>query len=81
MKCGVRQIFKITCVTCAKGILDSNYAAIDKISNFHEIVPFHIFTKIVIFKSIIGNFRPTASTLQILWPGHERNLLFHFCQL
>ena len=37
---------------CAKGFLDSNFnqAVIDKISNFHKIVPkFHILTKIVIF--------------------------------
>ena len=39
--------------TCANEFEDSNFdkAAIDKISNFHEIAPkFHIFTKIVISK-------------------------------
>ena len=34
------------------------------------------------FLGIIGIFRPTASSsLSILWQGHVRNVLFHFCQL
>ena len=42
---------------------------------------FHIFTKIVIFQVYLQLFRSTASSLSILWQGHVRNTLFHFCQL
>ena len=45
---------------------------------------FHIFTKIVIFqvqKVYLHLFRPNASIPEILWQGHIRNTLFHFCQL
>ena len=42
---------------------------------------FHIFIKIVIFQVYLQLFRPTASALYILWQGHIRNTLFHFCQL
>ena len=41
---------------------------------------FHIFTNIVIFQVYLQLFRPTASSLLILWQGHARNTLFHFCQ-
>ena len=42
---------------------------------------FHIFIKIIIFQVYLQLFRPTASSLQVLWQGHVRNTLFHFCQL
>ena len=42
---------------------------------------FHIFTKIVIFQVYLQLFRPTTSSLSILWQGHIRNTVFHFCQL
>ena len=42
---------------------------------------FHIFTKIIIFQVYLQLFRPTASSLYILWQGYVRNTLFHFCQL
>ena len=42
---------------------------------------FHIFTNIVIFQVYLQFFRPTALSLWILWQGHVRNTLFHFCQL
>ena len=42
---------------------------------------FHIFTNIVIFQVYLQLFRPTSSSLYILWQGHVRNTLFHFCQL
>ena len=32
------------------------------------------------FSSIFATFRPTASSLKILWHGHVRDTLFHFCQ-
>ena len=41
---------------------------------------FHILIKIVIFEVYFQFFRPTPSTLKILWRGHVRNTLFHFCQ-
>ena len=50
--------------------------------NFSRNCPkFHIFTKIVIFQVYLQLFRPTASSLSILWQGHVRNTLFHFCPL
>ena len=50
--------------------------------NFSRYCPkFHIFTNIVIFQVYLQLFRPTASSLQILWQEHVRNTLFHFCQL
>ena len=42
---------------------------------------FHIFGNIVNFQVYLQLFRTTASTLYILWQGHVRNTLFHFCQL
>ena len=42
---------------------------------------FHIITKIIIFQVYLQLFRPTASSLSILWQGHVRNTLFQFCQL
>ena len=42
---------------------------------------FHSFTNIIIFQVYLHLFRPTASSLYILWQGHVRNTLFHFCQL
>ena len=42
---------------------------------------FLIVTKIVIFQGCLQLFRSTASSLWILWQGHVRNTLFHFCQL
>ena len=42
---------------------------------------FHIFTNIAIFQVYLQLFRPTASSLWILWQGNVRNTLFHFCQL
>ena len=33
------------------------------------------------FKVYLQLFRPTASSLSMLWQGHVRNTLFHFCQL
>ena len=42
---------------------------------------FNIFTEIVIFQVYLQLFRPTAASLKILWQGHVRNTLFHFCQL
>ena len=41
----------------------------------------HRVTKIVILNVKLELFRPTASSLEILWQGHIRNLLFHFFQL
>ena len=57
----------------------SNYWQNTKFSRYCP--KFHIFTKIVIFQAYLQLFRPTASSLQVLWPGHVRNTLFHFCQL
>ena len=54
------------CHICAKEFLDSNFneVVIDKISNFHEILPnFHIFTGVVIFQVYLNFVRPTASSL------------------
>ena len=49
--------------------------------NFSRYCPkCHIFTKII-FQVYLQLFRPTASSLSILWQGHVRNTLFHFCQL
>ena len=42
---------------------------------------FHIFSNILIFQVYLQIFRPTASSLNILWQGHVSNTLFHFCQL
>ena len=42
---------------------------------------FPIFTNFVIFQVYLQLLRSTASTLYILWKGHVRNTLFHFCQL
>ena len=42
---------------------------------------FPIFTNFVIFQVFLQLLRPTASSLYILWQGHVRNTLFHFCQL
>ena len=39
---------------------------------------FHIFTKFVIFQVYLQLFRPTASSLYILWQGHVKDNLFHF---
>ena len=48
---------------------------------FTILPKFHIFTKIVIFHVYLQLFRATASSLSILWQGHVRNTLFHYCQL
>ena len=42
---------------------------------------FHIFANIVIFQVYLQLFRPTASSLLMVWQWHVRNTLFHFCQL
>ena len=42
---------------------------------------FHIFSKIVIFKVYLQLFRPTASSLWILWQENVRKTLFSSCQL
>ena len=42
---------------------------------------FPIFTNFAIFQVYLQLLRPTASYLKILWQGHVRNTLFHFCQL
>ena len=57
------------CDLFGKGFLDSDFneAVIDKISNFHEIAKISRIHKNCNFKSIIGTYRPTASTLQISW--------------
>ena len=64
--------------TCAKEFFKfelqlSSYWQNIKFSGYYP--KFHIFTKIVIFKVYLPLFRP------ILWQGHVRNTLFHFCQL
>ena len=49
---------------------------------FSQFCPkFHIFTKIIIFQVYLQLFRPTASSLEIVWQGHVRNTLLDFCQL
>ena len=59
-----------------------------QLSSYHQNIKFarhcpkfHIFTKIVIFKVYLHLFRPNASIPLILWQGHIRNTLFHFCKL
>ena len=39
---------------------------------------FHIFTNFVNFQVYLQLFKPTASSLYILWQGHARNTLFSF---
>ena len=82
------QIITIIYVThVQKNFLNSsfNYA---QLSSYWQNIKFswycpkfHIFTKIVIFQVYLQLFRPTASSIYILWQGHVRNTLFHFCQL
>ena len=47
------------------------FTILPKISHFHKIVIFQVYLQL----------RPTASFVYILWQGHVRNTLFHFCQL
>ena len=72
------------CHTCAKDFfkLERQLSSYWQNIKFSRYCPkFHIFTKIVIFQVYLQLFRPTASSLWILWQGHVRNTLFHFCQL
>ena len=78
------QIITIICVTRVQKIfrfelqLSSSYWNIKFSRNCPK---FYIFTKVVILRVYLQLFRPTASTLYILWQGHVRNTFFHFCQL
>ena len=67
--------YKYMCHICAKGFLDSNLnqAVIDKISNFQEIAPNFTYSQNLNFSNCFFAINFMA--------GHERNVLFHFCQL
>ena len=61
--------------------MNFDQAVIDKISNLPEIAPNFTYFQKSYFKISLEKDRETASTLLILWQGHVRNLLFHFCHL
>ena len=78
------DIHNYKCHIWAKEFLDSNFnlAVNDKMSNFSQnsqISHFHKNRNVL--KYYWNFFRPTASTLWILWHWHVRNLLFkNFCR-
>ena len=68
------------CHIYVKGFLDSNFFNfIDKILNFHKIAPNFTYSQKLYFIKYNWNF--LDQLLLLYWPGHVRNLFFHFCQL
>ena len=80
-----RDNYSHMCHICAKGFVRFHSFEIKQLLtkyNFSQYRPkFHVFARFIFFfQVLLEAFRPAASTLQMLWQEHARNLMAGTCQ-